>query len=62
MTIGIYQPAVDVIKVSVVPRKMTVKIGDVENWWRGFRDKNRLKKAKFPVCLVLSRVHFKSGV
>ena len=43
-------------RVSVVPRKDTVKIGDAENWWRGCRDKNRLKKAKIPVRLVLTRV------
>ena len=35
---------------------------DDENRWRGCRDKNRLKKAKIPVRLVLSRVPFKSGV
>ena len=40
-------------RVSVVPRKVTVKIGDAENWWCGCRDKNRLKKTKIPVCLVL---------
>ena len=28
-------PAGDVTRVSVVPRKVTVKIGDAENWWRG---------------------------
>ena len=49
-------------RVSVVPRKVTVKIGDAENWWRGCRDKSQLKKAKSPVGLVLSRVPFKSGV
>ena len=35
-----FHPAGD---VSVVPRKVTVKIGDAENW-RGCRDKNRLKQ------------------
>ena len=39
-----------------------MKIGDAENWWRGCRDKNRLKKAKIHVRLVLSRVLFKSEV
>ena len=57
----IINPAGDVTRVSVVPRKVTVKIGDDENWWRGCRDKNRLKKAKNPVSLDLSRVPFKSG-
>ena len=55
-------PAGDVTRVSVVPRKVTVKIGDSDNWWWGFRDNNRLKKAKIPVRLVLSRVPFKFGV
>ena len=55
-------PAGDVTRVSVVSRKVTVKIGDAENWWRGCRDKNRFKKANIPVRLVLSRVPFKSGV
>ena len=49
-------------RVSVVPRKVTVKTGDAENWWRGCRDKNLLKKAKNPVRLVRSRIPFKSGV
>ena len=43
-------------KVTVkigVPRKVTVKIGDAENQRRECRDKNRLKKTKIPVCLVL---------
>ena len=57
-----YHPARDVTGVSVVPRKVTVKIGDAENWWRGCQDKNRYKKAKIPVRLVLSRVPFKSAV
>ena len=52
-------PAGDVTRVFVVPEKVTVKIGDAENWWRGWRDKNRLKTAKLPVCLSLSRVPFK---
>ena len=55
-------PAGDLTRVSVVPRKVTVKIGDAENWWRGCRDNNRLKKATIPVRLVLFRVPFKSGV
>ena len=49
-------------RVSVVPGKVRVKIGDAENWWRECQDKNRLKKANIPVRLVLSRVHFKFGV
>ena len=53
-------PAGDVTRVSVVSRKMTVKIGDAENWWRGCQDKNGLKKAKIPARLVLSRVPFQS--
>ena len=55
-------PAGDVTRVSVVPRKVTVKVGDTENWCRGCREINRLKKAKIPVRLVLSRVLFKSAV
>ena len=58
----VVRPAGNVIRVSVVPRKVTVKIGDAANWWRGCRDKNRLKMANIPVRLVLSRVHVKSGV
>ena len=42
-----YHPAGDVTRVSVVPRKVTVKIRDTENWRRGCRDKNRLKRQKF---------------
>ena len=57
-----YQTAGDVTRVSVVPRKVTVKIGDAENWWLECRDKRRLKKANIHVRLVLSRVSFKSGV
>ena len=34
-------------RVPVVQRKMAAKIGDAENWWRGCRDKNRLKRQKF---------------
>ena len=34
-------PAGDATKVSVMPRKVTVKIGDAENRCRGCRDKNR---------------------
>ena len=34
-------PAGDVTRVSVMPRKVTVKIGDIENRCRGCRDKNR---------------------
>ena len=55
-------PAGDVTRASLVPRKVTEKIGDAENWWRGFRDKNRLKEVKTPVRLVLSREPFKPGV
>ena len=58
----ILHPAGDVTRVSVMPRKVTVKVGDAENWWRGCRDKNRLKRQKSPVRLVLSRAPFKSGV
>ena len=36
-----YHPAGDVTRVSVMPRKDTVKIGDAENRCRGCRDKNR---------------------
>ena len=57
-----YHPAGDVTRVSVMPRKVTVKIGDAENRCRGCRDKNRWKRATIPVRLVLSRVPFKSGV
>ena len=55
-------PAGDVTRVSVMPRKVTVKIVDTENRCRGCRDKNRWKRAKIPVRLVLFRVPFKSGV
>ena len=55
-------PAGDVTRGSVVPRFGTVKIGDAENWCRGCRDKNRLKRQKNPVRLFLSREPFKSGV
>ena len=34
-------PTGDVTRVSVIPRKDTVKIGDAENQCRGCRDKNR---------------------
>ena len=34
-------PAGDVTRVSVMPRKVTMKIGDAENRCRGCRDKNR---------------------
>ena len=33
-------PAGDVTRVSVIPRRVTVKIGDAENQCRGCRDKN----------------------
>ena len=62
ISIFFLHPAGDVTRVFVVTGKVTVKIGDAKNWWRGCRDKNQLKKAKIPVCLVLSRVPFKSGV
>ena len=48
-----YQTVGDVTNASVVTEKVTVKIGDAGNWWRGCRDKNRFKKANIPVCLVL---------
>ena len=34
-------PAGNVTRVSVLPRKVTVKIGDAENRCRGCRDKSR---------------------
>ena len=34
-------PARDVTRVSVMPGKVTVKIGDAENQCRGCRDKNQ---------------------
>ena len=34
-------PAGDVTRDSVMPRKVTVKIGDAENRCRGCQDKNR---------------------
>ena len=34
-------PAGDVNRVSVMPRKVTVKFGDAENRCLGCRDKNR---------------------
>ena len=34
-------PGGDVTSVSVMPRKVKVKIGDAENRCRGCRDKNR---------------------
>ena len=34
-------PAGDVTRVSVMPRKVTVKIGGAENRCRGYLDKNR---------------------
>ena len=46
----------------VVPGKVTVKIGDAENGWRGCWDKNRLNEAKIPVHLVRSHVPIKSGI
>ena len=49
-------------RVSVLPRKVTVKIGDAENRCRWCRDKTQWKRANIPVRLVLSRVPFKSGV
>ena len=55
-------PAGDVTRVSVMPRKVTVKIGDAENRCRGCRDKNQWKRANIPVRLVLSEAPFKSGV
>ena len=55
-------PAGDVTRVSVMPRKVTVKIEDAENRCRGCWDKNQWNRAHIPVRLVLSRVPFKSGV
>ena len=57
-------------KVSVMPRKVTVKIGDAENRCRGCeikidekgQKKKKKKKKKKTVRLVLSRVPFKSGI
>ena len=50
--VGIYclrrkptRTAGDVAVVFVVPRKLTVKIGDAANWWRGCRETNRSNKA-----------------
>ena len=37
-----YHPTGDGTRVFAVPGKVTVKIGDAENQWRGCRDKNRL--------------------
>ena len=54
-------PAGDVTRVSVMPRKVTVKIGDSENRCRWCRDKNQWKRTKILVRLVLYRVPFKSG-
>ena len=56
------RPAGDVTRVSVMPRKVAVKIGDAENRCRGRCDKIRWKRANIPVRLVLSRVPFKFGV
>ena len=53
-------PAGDVTSVSVMPRKVTVKIGDAENRCRWCRDKNQWKWAKILLRLVLSRVPFRS--
>ena len=36
----------DVTWASVMPRKVTVNIGDAENRYRGYRDKNRLRGKK----------------
>ena len=47
-------PAGDVSRVLEVPGKVTVKIRDAENWWRGCRDKYQLKKGK-KYCVILSR-------
>ena len=49
-------------RVSVMPRKVTGKIGDAENRCQGCRGKNQWKKAKIPVWLVLSWVPGKSRV
>ena len=43
---GLIHPAGDFTRVPVMPEKVTTKIGDAENWWRGCQDKNRLKKGK----------------
>ena len=55
-------PAGDVTRVSVMQRKVTVKIGDAEKQCRRYRDKNRWKRAIVPVSLALSRVSFKSAI
>ena len=39
-------PLGDVTRVSVMPRKVTMKIGEADNWCPGCRDKNRWKKGK----------------
>ena len=44
------------------PRKVTMKIGDAENWCRGCRDKNQWKRANIPVRLVLAEAPYMSGV
>ena len=58
----IEHPAGVVTRVSVMSRKVIVKIRDAENrcWW--CRDKNRWKRANIPFRLVLSGVPFKFGV
>ena len=47
----LYHPTGDVTRVFVVQGKVTVKIGEAENWWRGYRDNNQLKKANISVVL-----------
>ena len=59
---GLFHPAGDVTRVSAMPRKVTVKIGDAENRCRGCWDKNQWKRAQTAVRFVLSRTPFKSGV
>ena len=62
MWIALLKPPCRKCNVFVMPRKVTVKIGDAENQCRWCRDKTQWKRANIPVRLVLSRVPFKSGV
>ena len=49
-------------RVSMMPKKVTVKIGDGENRCRGCKDKKAMKRDKISCLFILSRVPFKSGV
>ena len=54
-TQAVFHPAGVVITVFAVPGKVTVKIGDAENRWRGYWYQNRLKRAKIsPIQSILS--------